>query len=46
MRTLPFVPERRLAVLLAASAVLWLLPAPLGAPIAFGALAMTVPVVA
>lgn len=40
MRTLPFVPERRLAVLLAASAVLWLLPAPLGAPIAFGALAL------
>lgn len=39
-RLLPFVPERRLALALAVTAVLWLVPAPLGPALGTGALAL------
>jgi uncharacterized protein (DUF58 family) len=40
MRLLPFVPERRLALALAVTAGLWLVPAPLGPVLGTGALAL------
>lgn len=39
-RLLPFVPERRLALALAVTAVLWLVPAPMGPVLGTGALAL------
>lgn len=46
MRLLPFVPERRLAAALAVTAVLWLVPAPLGPVLGTGALGLLAVLVA